>query len=348
MAQARSFQTLIGLSLFLLLAVLCVGRAHAQDAEGWSVCNETSRIAELSTGRQVGNDVVVEGWTRVRPGECRVVLQAPLREGIYFLYGRTSRAHRGGVKSWTGDYEFCVDSQGTFSVETPPDCAAMGLEARGFQPVTIEDRTSWTTTLRETQQWNQQNAMAAGIQRLLDDAGIESGAIDGYIGRRTRSAIRTFLNDQDLPGDTTDTQLIDYLEQIAIERARSIGLTLCNRSNNRVWAAIGRRRGEGWESRGWWSLAAGTCERVVDQALIETSHFVYAEMDTPDGRKRIADGNEIFCLSQSQFAILGRENCAANFYEDAGFVETEVPADGLLIYEFFERDFEFMETEEPL
>lgn len=277
-----------------------------------------------------------------------MVLPAPLRVGAaYFLYGRTSRAHRGGQQSWTGDYDFCVDGQGTFSVESPPDCSSMGLETRSFQAVTIENRNRWTTTLRETARWTSSNAMAAGIQRLLDDAGVESGSIDGYIGRRTRGAIRTFLTENDLPSDASDEDLIDYLEQIAIERSRDLGFTLCNRTEERIWAAIGRRRGEGWESRGWWSLASDTCERVIDQDLISTSHFVFAEMDTDAGQKVLTGGVDPFCISHSQFAILGRENCEANFYEVANFIETDVPEDGRLIYEFFDRDFDFAETEDP-
>ncbi|WP_293617070.1 DUF1036 domain-containing protein [Ponticaulis sp.] len=347
MVQARLSRILPTLSFFLISGFLGAAAASAQEQEGWSICNETSMIAELATGRQVNNDVVIEGWNRVRPGECRIVLQAPLRTGTpYFLYGRTSRAHRGGQQSWTGDYEFCVDGQGTFSVESPPDCAAMGLETRSFQAITIEDRTSWTTTLRETARWPQSNAQAAGIQRLLGDAGVESGSIDGYIGRRTRAAIRTFLSEQNLPSDATDEELIDYLEQIAIERSRNLGFTICNRTEERIWAAIGRRRGEGWESRGWWALASDTCERVIDQDLISASHFVYAEMDTEEGRKVLTGGVDRFCISHSQFAILGRETCEANFYEEAGFIETDVPEDGLLIYEFFDRDFEYVETED--
>lgn len=346
MVQVRSFRNLISLSLFVVLALFLSGQASAQTGNGWSVCNETSRIVELSTGRSAGNDVIIEGWNRVRPGECRVVLPAPLTPGPYFLYGRSSRAHRGGVKVWSGDYEFCVDSQGSFSVESPPDCTAMGLEARQFQPILIESRTSWTTTLKETQLWTGDRAQAAGIQRLLDDAGIESGTIDGYIGRRTRAAIRTFLTERELSPDTPDTDLIDYLEQVAIERSRNIGLTLCNRSENRVWTAIGRRRGEGWESRGWWGLEAGSCERVVDQALIAASHFVYAEMETPGGQKALTGGFDVFCISRSQFAILGKEDCGLSFYEEVSFVETEVPEDGRLVFEFFERDFEFIETGE--
>jgi len=211
MALERLFQIRHVFALWGALGILLLASAPAaaQSGEGWSVCNETSRIVELATGRPLASTHVIEGWTRIRPGECRTVVEAPLRSGeIYYLYGRTSRAHRGGMRSWVGDYPFCVDSQGAFSLESLPNCTAMGLETRKFQPVLIESSTSWSTTLKETQKWTRERAQSAGIQRLLDDAGVESGSIDGYIGRRTRGAIRDFLSAQKLSTETTDAELL--------------------------------------------------------------------------------------------------------------------------------------------
>lgn len=347
MVQARSFPdrftgaafALIALTLLVLWAAPA---ARAQAATGWSVCNQTSMIIETATGRPSGSDVIVEGWTRIRPGECRVVLPAPLQPGPHFLYGRSSRAHRGGIREWTGEYNYCVDAQGSFSVESPPDCVVMGLEARSFKPILIESKTRWTTTLKETQKWSMTTAKAAGIQRLLDDAGVESGTIDGYVGRRTRSAIAQFLKSKNLPSDTDDNQLMDYLEQVAIERARNLGLTICNRTSERTWTAIGRRRGEGWESRGWWPIEAGACERVVDESLLAAPHYVFAEIETPAGTKRLKGAAEPFCISRSQFAILGRDECEKKFYDTASFVETTEAVDGKLVFELFDRDFDYV------
>ena len=343
MALVRLFQIPVFLSAFITGAVFIAPASSAQASGGWSVCNETSMIVETATGRPNDTDVIVEGWTRIRPGECATVISGPLKPGPYYLYGRSSRAHRGGTKSWTGDYELCVDSQGSFSVESPPDCVAMGLEPRKFQPVLIESKTRWTTTLKETQIWKDDTAKAAGIQRLLDDAGVESGSMDGYIGRRTRRAIADFLESKQLSAESTDEQLIDYLEQVAIERARNLGLTLCNRTENRLWTAIARRRGEGWESRGWWAFEAGGCERVIDDALIGASHFVYAEMETDGGTKVLKDTFDTFCISHAQFAIIGRDKCGQAFYETAAFKETDVPEKGRLVVEFFDRDFRYAE-----
>lgn len=345
MVQVRFSTSCFPGFLLLIVAVLATGGASAQSSNGWSVCNQTSMIVETATARPEGSDVVVEGWMRVRPGECRVVMAAPLRPGPHFLYARSSQAHRGGVKQWTGEFPYCVDAQGSFSVQSPPNCVTMGLEERRFQPVLIESRNRWRTDLKETEIWTMKSARAAGLQRLINDAGVQKTTIDGYIGRSTRNAIATFLRANNIAADVDDEELIDLLETVAIDRARNLGLTFCNRSNHRIWSAFARRRGEGYESRGWWSIEAGACEKVIDEALIATPYFVHAEMETDEGRKQLTGAGDKFCMSQTKFAILDREDCGEAFYEDGLFKETTVPEDGRLVYEFFERDFSFVDGE---
>ena len=348
MAPVRSFHKpllrfFFGGLLSLFLGATLSTNARAQTENGWSVCNQTSMIVEVSTGRPSGSNVIVEGWSRIRAGECRVLLAAPLNTGPHFIYARSSRAHRSGVREWTGDYEFCVDAQGSFSVESPPNCVAMGLEARQFQPVLIESNRRWKTTLRETEKWTEKTSAPAGLQRLLNDAGVSKTKIDGYIGRRTRQAIREFLSSKDLSTDLDDDQIVDYLEQVAIERARNLGFTICNRTDEATWTAIARRRGEGWESRGWWRIEAGACERVIDEELLAARHYVLAEIESDAGRKRLSGATEEFCITRSKFAILGRDECGKKFFDQEKFVETNFPENGRLVYELFDRNFEFSE-----
>ena len=170
-------------------------------------------------------------------------------------------------------------------------------------------------------------------------ARIVSGAVDGYIGNRTRSAIRDFLKLKGLPADTSDADLIDYLEQAAEERGRSVGFTLCNRTKNRVWSAIARRSTEGWESRGWWRIEAGGCARVIDRPLRGSEHFVYAEMEEPTGLRTLSRASEAFCVGRAKFAISGRDKCEEGSYRTALFARTPAPTERKLVYEFFERDF---------
>ena len=339
----------VRLSIKLILAICAFGltlglpeTASAQARpQGWSVCNETSFIIEAATAHYDGQGVVVDGWTRLRPGACDVVQQGPLNPGIHYLFGRSSTAHRGGRRIWGGDFPLCIDTTGSFSVESLPDCSIMGLEARDFRPVLIENRTRWRTSFTETNKRTLEQASAAGVQRLLDNAGVYSGRIDGHLGRKTRAAIGDFLASKGLKASTSDADLMDILEQSAVERARNVGLTFCNRTDKRIWSAMARRRGEGWESRGWWLLEAGGCARVIDEPLLQAEHFAYAEMEVGDGQVRtLKNGSDPFCVSRSKFAITGREACEIAAFRTGQFVATPAPDKRKLVVEFFERNFE--------
>ncbi|MEL7539976.1 MAG: DUF1036 domain-containing protein, partial [Pseudomonadota bacterium] len=209
-----------------------------------------------------------------------------------------------------------------------------------FRPVLIEESKRWRTSFTETEKRTLEQSSAAGVQRLLDNAGVYAGRIDGYLGRKTRAAIGDFLSSKGLDAETSDADLMDILEQTAIDRARNVGLTFCNRTNSRIWSAMARRRGEGWESRGWWLLEAGGCARVIDEPLLQAGLFAYAEMEAGEGEVRtLTRGSDSFCVSKAKFAITGREACEETAYRTGLFVATPAPVNRKLVFEFFERDF---------
>jgi uncharacterized membrane protein len=339
MALERLFLRIIVLAVATATALLLPAPAQAQAESGWQLCNRTSYIIEAAIGHAEGAGIQVEGWTKLAPGACAVALPGPLVPGTHYLYGRGSDAHQGGGREWGGRYELCVDPTGGFALESPPDCASMGLEAQGFRPVKIDRADSWTNNFTEIENWSLDNARNAGLQRLLDEAGIVSGNIDGHIGSRTRAAINDFLKLKGLPADTSDADLIDYLEQAADARSRAVGFTLCNRTKQRVWSAIARRSTDGWESRGWWRIEAGGCARVIDRPLRGSEHFVYAELEEPGGIRTLSRASEAFCVGRSKFAISGRDKCEEGSYRTALFARTPAPTERKLVYEFFERDF---------
>ncbi len=337
MAQVRLFLSCLVLA-FIAGAILSPG-ADAQSTRGWKLCNKTSYVIEAAIARPDGKGLIVEGWTKLAPGTCKLALKGPLEADIHFLYARSSEAHRGGSREWGGEYDLCIDPTGSFTTESQPDCAAWGMESRGFRPVLIQRRSSWNTTFTETDTYTLEMARAAGVQRLLEDAGVYSGAIDGRLGPRTRAAITQFLKDKDLPSNTSDADLIDLLEQVAKSRAREVGFTLCNRTKKRIWSAIARRRGDDWESRGWWMLAAGGCARVIDAPLRAREHFVYGEMEDGDKVRTLAKASDAFCVGRAKFVINGRDNCEQSAYRTALFASTPPPTGRKLVFEFFERDF---------
>lgn len=345
MVPERLFSRISAAAVALvMLAFWGAGSASAQRADGWQVCNKTSFVIEAAVARYEGQGVIVEGWRRLRPGACETALEGPLRPGIHYLFARSSIAHRGGRRIWGGDHPLCVDTTGSFSVESPKDCSAMGLEQRDFRPVLIENRNGWKTSLTETEAFDMEKAANAGVQRLLADAGIYNGNIDGYIGRKTRAAIGEFLASNNLSADTSDSDLMDVLEQMAQERGRNIGLTLCNRTRNRIWAAIARRKGEGWESRGWWLLESGGCARAIDEPLLTAEHFVFAEMEDEGGVRTLKKATDPFCIARTRFAVMGRKDCGASAYREALFAATPPAENRRLLFEFFDRDFKEPES----
>jgi len=347
MAQARSFNKPALFAALFCAAIAALfafaGRAGAQQERqqnGWQVCNETSYVLEAATGRPDGRAIVVQGWTRLRPGECRVAVQAPLARGTHYLYARSSLAHRGGRRQWGGDARLCVDSSDSFTIENPPQCAAMSLDERRFRRVQINKRDSWRTSFSEATAFTTTRARQAGLQRLLDDAGYDlREGRRGADPRRIAQAIAQFRSTARLAPNASENQLIDALENYARRRSQQVGLTLCNRTRGRMWTAIARRRGEGWESRGWWPLNAGGCVRTIDEVLIQESYFVHASLESPEGTRQLAAGGEPFCTSGARFAIIERDGCEARYYDTILFTPIARRGRDGLVVEFEDRDF---------
>ncbi len=344
MALARSFTRPVAFAAIVALAALLAFAGHAfaqgRSANGWQVCNETGFVLDAATGRPDGNAIVVQGWTRLRPGECRLAVNAPLARGTHYLYARTSPAHRGGRRQWGGDARICVDPSRSFTIENPEACTAQGLEERRFRRVQINKRDSWRTSFAEAQPYTLTRARQAGIQRLLTDAGydIREGR-RGVDPRRIAQALAQFRTSARLAPNANEDQMIDALENAARRRADQVGLTLCNRTRSRLWAAVARRRGEGWESRGWWPLSPGGCVRTIDEVLIQDVYFVHASLDNPEGPRLLAAGGEPFCTSLARFAVLGRENCDGRFYNANLFTPISARGREGLVVDFEERDF---------
>lgn len=343
MALARSFVKALA-AFAVLTAGLLVGaapaRAQAQTTDGWAVCNETSYIIEAAVGRPDGRAVMVRGWIRLLPGECRQAAPAPLTRGVHYLYGRTSAAHRGGLRQWGGDAILCVNTTASFQGQNPSSCSQIGLVERGFRRVNVNQPQRWRTTFAEANPFTLARARQQGLQRLLVDAGYDiRGAAGSVDVRRLSAAVEQFRVDANLPAGATDEQLMNALEAVARRRTDQFGLQLCNRTQQPIWTAIARRRGEGWESRGWWQVASGDCATTIDEALLQGFYFVHAVMETPQGERKLAESGEPFCTSPAKFAIIGRENCDGRYYDSALFTAVRTDGKPGLIIEFSERDF---------
>ena len=255
------------LALAFSLAALAPERAEAGE-----VCNETSFVVEVARAWRGEDGLAVKGWTRIHPGACATT--APeIETGEQYLYARTTAAYLGGVREWRGGQEACVDT-GDFEFEGVADCAALGLEARRFRRLSEAERER--AVLMELDDFGSR-AEQAGIQRLLQAAGYDIRLIDGYAGRRTRREIAAFERDREQSFGSDKTGLIEALHARALERNGEAGLHVCNESAHPVAAAVAQKRGERFESRGWWHIAPGACLRPVAERYEEGELYFYAE-----------------------------------------------------------------------
>ena len=99
MALERSFRNvLVALAAAVCFPGLAAVAQGTGAKDGWTLSNKTSYIVDAAFGVPEEKDVTVEGWLKLRPGECKVAVETPLEPKYHFLYARTSLAHRGGPR----------------------------------------------------------------------------------------------------------------------------------------------------------------------------------------------------------------------------------------------------------
>lgn len=326
-------------SLAALLAIAAALSVAAPAAAQWTVCNRSTYVIETAVAFTEAGRRVTQGWTRIRPMSCEAVLTEALTPGDHFLFARTSSAHKGGRHTWSGTEELCVDT-GDFSLAGEAVCEEVGFMTRRFARIAV-DEPEKRTTLSEPRNYrgNEDRITTAGLQRLLADNGYDMGDLDGFAGRRTTRAVRDFVRSQNLEDEPPRDELIDLLEAAARRNASVGGLTVCNEAEDRAWTAVAVRVDERWESRGWWPLETGQCATIFDQPLDQPAYYVYAALRDDGEDRPLAAGSEVFCLAETRFAILGRENCAGRGHTPGRFATVLADDNGVARIELQSDDF---------
>ncbi|MGK0266093.1 MAG: putative membrane protein [Maricaulis sp.] len=323
--------------LMRLLILLGLALCTTAPARAYDLCNQTSYIVHIATGWPVAGGVAIQGWTRMRPGECHEVAQGielADDQPLYF-YAKTSDAYLGGVREWRGSTSLCVD-EADFEVVASTRCASLGLASREFIRRDGDQRDR--TVLVGPDNYNQ-HAEIAGIQRLLQSSGYPITAVDGYDGRGTDRAVERFMTDAALSTRPGNAALIDALEARAMTRNAQAGLTVCNQSDGDIATAIGYRAGEVWQSRGWWRLHAGECARLLAARLETASSYFYAERINATTRLALNGGQDAFCIAPARFLAEERTGCAERGYATANFRRIPEPVDGGVRVTIEESDF---------
>ena len=328
-------------ALCLVTATAALFTVSIEARAEWTLCNHTSYVLRAAVAYPESGGVVSNGWLRLRPNECQIARSQRLSPGTHYFYAEASKAHRGGLREAEGDTPLCVLDGDDFTITGAGGCEEAGFQTRPFISVDIAQPT-WRMTIEESEGFNAQRSGAAGLQRLLRDNGYDVEVIDGYTGRRTVRAMNQFLTDNDLSQEPPAHELIDILEAAALAAADQTGLHLCNSADGRIWTAIAVRRGEAWESRGWWPLEPTECSKVVDNPPdSDDSYYVYASLERGERERTLVGADETFCLAETKFAILGRVNCEARGYQSGPFMGVTFPEnEQVLTMQFRPEDFD--------
>lgn len=310
-----------------VLVVLCAlfgsGAGSPAQAE-FRFCNNTSFYLFAALGYQKGDSWRSEGWWRLRPGQCRVVLGTPLDQTTYYTYAEAHFAHQGDIRTWAGNTPFCTQ-EGFFAIVGRENCSRRDYGRRDFDAVEVGNAKSWTTKFTEPESYSEAQARIAGAQRLLGEIGRNAGRIDGYAGRRTRRAIEAAKKDYGIEGEAlVPDALIDRLIAEAEGLQNQAGYQFCNRTPYDVWAAIGVDGDGGPVSKGWWQLAPDRCVKAIKDKLTFEKIYSYAEAFPPGQERIIWGGDYEMCTSEAVFAIEGTENCGARGYDSRGFKTVDI------------------------
>jgi uncharacterized membrane protein len=295
-----------------LASALVLSPAHAS----LKLCNRTSYVLYAATGIGSAGDIVVRGWTRIVPGSCTTAVEGDLTARDYYLYARSSAAHTGTPRAWSGQIDLCVRDKEFFLRVPRGYVQCRNSYALSFAAVATHHMRSWTTTFREAPDIaSMKSAEDAGLKRLLGDIGVRNTAG----GKAMAAALDGFRKRMHLPQNAGADALFSALETEAMTTANPVGYSVCNDTDKPAWAALGQQKGPVFTARGWWTLAAGSCARVIDESVAGRTVYLRVERETG---APLVSGPEKFCVTNIEFDIQGRERCSSRGLVEAGFAAT--------------------------
>lgn len=304
--------------------LLLLGFCAVPSQAAMTVCNRTSYVLYTAAGTSIGADIGAQGWTRVVPGGCKIVLTGDLTAPAYYLYARSSQAHAGPARAWGGGTQVCVKDTNFTSraAQNAVDCPSDDFFQLPFAAVDTHHLRSWTATFSESPGLaTLPQAQTAGLKRLLHDTGYKLAAIDGKPDKAADAALADFRKRQKMTATANIGDVFDALETEALKTATPAGYAICNDTAKSVAAALAQKMRNDWISHGWWKIAAGSCARVVDDLQGLDSVFIYVQK--VNGPALVSGANK-FCVADIEFDIQGRGRCAQRGLTETGFAETKV------------------------
>ena len=271
--------------------------------------------------------VKTQGWIRIVPGACQIAFPGDLTTQPYYVYARTSQAHSGPARAWGGNVSLCA-KETSFALTTPIGgnrCSSDDSFAMPFNHIDTQGKTRWTTTFTQAPgPASLAAAREAGLARLLGDIGLLHMAGHTSAAKAAAApvamALDSFRTRMKMPKSAGPADLFDALETEALKVAAPAGYSVCNDTDEPVWAALGLREGGVWASRGWWKVSAGACARAITTPL--SADKVYLVVERKDGH-RLVSGKEMFCITHITFDVQRRTQCKERGLKSAGFAATD-------------------------
>ncbi len=319
---------MVQVRLFISFALAAFAVLFPVRASAWEVCNETSFGLRVAVATTIDGALTPKGWNFARPGQCLLFTAA---EGTArYVYAESSSAHQGGIREWRGATELCTDET-DFESNNEVSCSLQDMGSRHFLSVDpAEEKSSFV----EIEEYGDK-APIAGLQRLLRDLGYTVPKIDGRLGRQTNRSLAKFLKAEGLAKTMRVEGKLDALAAASLKKADEIGITLCNKTEARMWTAVAYRQAASWEARGWWAIEPGQCLRPHTQSIKSDDAHIFALLENEGGDDKILKSTTAvpaqFCISQSRFSATQRENCADRGYRAASFRPLPTNKDGVTL-----------------
>ena len=323
-------------SIFLASLIGLTALASPAAAK-YSLCNKTSYTLSAAIAYVESERLATRGWWRLRPGQCKVVLTEPTTPGRYFAYAEAIPGHEGPLRAWSGDTPLCVENSGFFNLRNQEVCKDEPTRQRNFfdVEVTADANGTYQTDFVEQDNYSVYSAEIAGVQRLLRDVGATTGSIDGFLGRQTQRDLSAYRKARNLgDGATIDDKTVDALIEEANAKEAKRGLFFCNKTDEPVWSALALADGETYQSKGWWRIQSGDCAKVVKGALEMDHFFVHGVIENARGEKRLAGGNQAFCVNAVRFDVTNDAECDALELDEALFTRVAIGGKGSATFDF--------------
>ena len=169
-------------------------------------------------------------------------------------------------------------------------------------------------------------AQLAGVKRLLQDNGYQTGPISAAVSKQTGAALADFRKKMHL-ADADNSQLFGALEKEALKTNAPAGYTVCNDGSSSLQVALAQTPSGKPVSRGWWTVPPQACARAITAPLMADAIYLLARKK--DGGVVVGGGDK-FCVAAAAFEITQRSRCTDLGFSEAGFQRTSVK--GLMGY----------------